>query len=763
MKHFFLASVGTSLISNYNKKVEERGEENGIINLSILDENYGGESDSFPGHDDALKNSGKHGYYCEFWEKIIDHIKKELEDRKDIAMCCAEMSSLLSRDENFELNPDDRVLLVGTNTPEGHLCARAIRECIKMRWETIGESAWKDDIVRIKLDVEGLGNAFDEGFGALGLPSFISYVQEQISVQLKENYEVVLLPTGGYKALIPYMVIAGILENVPNRYTYENSQMVLDLPPLPLHVDVPAWLQLETVLDVLEGKNDYQDNHVFTSFNDRVQGLMVPNKAGALSRTGLDRILADRASEVAGEPELVLRTRHSPLLAFLDDNELKKRFLKLAAIGHLIWKGERVPEMVDHGLRHHNDLFLLAEKVLLPIFYYREDFLAPHELYTLLAALFLHDCGHVVGKIDDRPRPLLPTEVRDHHHVLGYLRLRDWDKHGGTGEWIYKALNKESNEDFRDTWRDFLQAPATIGLYHRKKMLMTGPSFKYDFFKQKGRYLQSLNAHLDLETEKSLKVNGDLIGYDRAALLISLLRIIDGLDEQVSRTGGVQDVAFHLALLDTEIAELKHRTENWEQIIKGILTDKEQQWQEIETAIAQRLFDFIENEGKGGEQDAQIRELANSKRLSPGDFDKKIGTILSQIENPAIGPLIREYISQRIHTYFKEFQKHPYGEKVFIEKIIVKHLPPNNGEGQVEILVDLRMHKEEIVKRFIDEAGCRAEIEIGNDKFDMRCGSDREQYGVLMLGELKKEYLAEDRLVEKILNENGVIIQYGQE
>jgi hypothetical protein len=45
---------------------------------------------------------------------------------------------------------------------------------------------------------------------------------------------VVLNPTGGYKALVPYTVLVGMLKRVPCRYIFEQSEALLELPPLPV-------------------------------------------------------------------------------------------------------------------------------------------------------------------------------------------------------------------------------------------------------------------------------------------------------------------------------------------------------------------------------------------------------------------------------------------------------------------------------------------------------------------------------------------------
>lgn len=48
---------------------------------------------------------------------------------------------------------------------------------------------------------------------------------------------VVLNPTGGFKALVPYAVLVGMLKRVTCQYIFEQSTSVLTLPPLPVTID----------------------------------------------------------------------------------------------------------------------------------------------------------------------------------------------------------------------------------------------------------------------------------------------------------------------------------------------------------------------------------------------------------------------------------------------------------------------------------------------------------------------------------------------
>ncbi len=732
MGRYFIVSVGTSLISNQMES--NRGN---VIDLDNL------QCETLVDHARGITCLGS-SFYQQSWKKLVAWFNT-LTDVDSVAKASAEMSTMLppSAQGRKKLEEDDIIILVYTSTPEGQFCAEGIKLLIKDKWSQIGSNTWAEGIVTLHPPIPGLGSADDDAFSSVGLPHFIQAIQGLIENANKDRHQVILIPTGGYKALIPYMIIAGVLEKVPSWYVYEHSSSVLELPPLPLHVDIPSWLQMESVIEALEGKGVPLPEPFDKIYHKHLSGMMTI-EGGKLKRTGLDEVFKARARHM-GEPELVIRARNSPLLCFLDE-ELQSKFLRLAGIGHLIWKGDRVPEMIDHALRHHNDLFLLAERILLPIFYHRRDnpesFLEKHELFVLLCALFLHDCGHVIGKVNlssdkTRPRRLLPTEVRDHHHVLGYLRLMESENHGGSGEAILNALRDDTNggwgSDHQQIKNQYLQTIATIGLYHRKKMRIaeTCPIFAYPFFSEKNKpYQQSLWAwfhgqcrHPDdghqgnqfsaectgslTEVGNDLIVGKNKINFERAALLVALLRIIDGLDEQASRIGGQADIDFHLAQLVTEAKEEEVRAEDMKKGLSAIngmqiIIDG------INKLIKRRLFGYWRAELEKSnnpdvraviDNDVALKNTADlenklSKQgileLSSEDFEKALAE--QMVKTNALSPLFEEFIHCRLRAAFKIFQKAPYAEKAVIQGITVQNTI--NLENKITLTLGLECKPE---------------------------------------------------------------------
>jgi hypothetical protein len=64
--------------------------------------------------------------------------------------------------------------------------------------------------------------------------------------------QVILNPTGGFKALVPYTVLVGMLKRVPCRYIFEQSKELLTLPPMPVAVDRAPFERYRSLIERIE-------------------------------------------------------------------------------------------------------------------------------------------------------------------------------------------------------------------------------------------------------------------------------------------------------------------------------------------------------------------------------------------------------------------------------------------------------------------------------------------------------------------------------
>ena len=131
----------------------------------------------------------------------------------------AEIYSLI----RMGLTGRDRVLLLASDTDDGEACARAV--------ELYLDQYWPDAVVKLKR-ISGLQVDDPVTFRRQGVVEYCRCCLKAVSDFGADN--VVLNPTGGFKALGAYTVLVGMLKRVPCRYIFEQSETLLDLPPLPI-------------------------------------------------------------------------------------------------------------------------------------------------------------------------------------------------------------------------------------------------------------------------------------------------------------------------------------------------------------------------------------------------------------------------------------------------------------------------------------------------------------------------------------------------
>ena len=712
-KKCFIVSVGTSLITNFNKKEKDKNGKN--INSDEL---------GFSTSINSLRNEIKDK--CQIFEECQDltgnssfkdfnnNLNDFLKTSSDAIKKSAELHSLYGH-SNYKPKPEsDKIILLPTLTAEGMLCACVLKNHLIKKNGNMDVEIWV---------IKGLGKAEDPNFQQEGLPNLLNCLNEWIQTFKKESYQIILVPTGGYKAIIPYFVLVGILHKVPLLYVYEDSDLVLELPRIPLGLDAEKWMREKVYIDgIISGGSRLSD------IDEDFRPLFVKeNDKWKLSPLGV--ALEDAFRRVTGYTTLQMLTGKTHLLEYLND-DLRQKFQKLVEIGPLLWKGDRLPEMVDHSLKHHYDLFLLAEGFLLPIFKLKENsgngsFFEGHELFILLCALYLHDCGHVLGRVKHNNTyiRLFPTEIRDYHHILGYERLRNFNDPNYLSQEIYQELKWENDSSnykdvwkkYQDVWEKYLKAIATVGLFHRKRMPLEENSEPVKCFFWEEDKDGPWNKQNGASFKRSgLKVNGQDLGFERFALLVSLLRIIDSLDNQQTRIGSKMEKDFHLAQLECERKEEEERAEHLGKALSKF-NFEDLCINQMDAVIARETDAYAKREGKN-----------ENPASSGGTPETNLRDLIGQIREKEAKYLVEEYANAKIRAFFKGHQKEHFEQQSKIDKVLIEHKKEENGT----ILITLDFEFK------------------GNN-------SEKEK----KLKELEGEY---SQAVKGILEANGIKIQYGE-
>lgn len=691
-KCLFICTVGTSILT---KIKEQKGEIDIVSQIQLRDKNITDTNRELIKQLQSCKEI-ENIFNKDEIEKISDicslnQLKKDLdiEDIETLTDYSAELSTLKNYDPQI-FAPEDKtykVILIPTSTASSLCCAHLIREYLKL----------KNINCQINC-VKYLSFADSPEFADKGLPEFLNQVFQIAKTHIDSGYEVILNPTGGYKSLFPLMTIVGILLKCKVIYKYEESNRVIEIPPIPLSVNIYQWYREFPKIEIYIGKDFQQTvDKIPEDFRP-----LVENNRGILQTTILYQFFKKHISQLDRRfNPLHVKATHTSLLDYLE--QYREKIVSLSEIVHLIWKGDRVPEMVDHGLRHHTNLIMIAERLLLPILDIDRNFLSPEELFILLCAIYFHDCGHVIGSIErDGDRIILfPDEIRDFHHILGFERLRNYNRPTYFSSTIYEHLMKTWQINSPQMiWDSYLKAPAYIGLYHRRAMPLLRNQQSYD----KHTYLFGTAPYEPLENQTDLSICDRKISKNRILLLCALFRIIDSLDVQVARTGDELEIKFHEEQLTNEIDEEKTRAEKYIRLI-------EKQIKQVAD---------------------EIKELFNGRVPKSQQLRKKLKEIEQKYQLLYLAS--EEYIRANLRIHFKEKQKSHFEKHKLIEQVIIEF-------------------KDYINQKYLFNIDLKFKPGLPTTLIQTHRSNT--------LSELMDEYCSQNGAVKNILNNNAIEISYG--
>jgi len=149
----------------------------------------------------------------------------------------AEIHSLV----RIGIDGKDRVVLLTSDTPDGQACAYALELYLKTYFDGIAVNV---------VPIQGLQVYDAVRFRREGVVNFV-----RACLNAVHDYgaaHVVLNPTGGYKALVPYTVLVGMIKRVPCQYIFEQSTQLLTLPPLPITFDRGVFESYRHLIERIE-------------------------------------------------------------------------------------------------------------------------------------------------------------------------------------------------------------------------------------------------------------------------------------------------------------------------------------------------------------------------------------------------------------------------------------------------------------------------------------------------------------------------------
>lgn len=192
--------------------------------------------------------------------EYLRNLRGKLENEMTRRSLCAEINAL----DRLGIGGGDRVVLLATDTAHGKICAGMIREILTGYY---GLSEAKVEVRRI----EGLQVRDAKTLREKGLRNFVTTIVEYLeNEQFRYSYETIFNPTGGFKGIVPFLTVLGMLYGKRTVYVFEFANELINLPPLPFSFDLSLFNRVRPALALLEEKTAVSEQEYLSRVREYV-------------------------------------------------------------------------------------------------------------------------------------------------------------------------------------------------------------------------------------------------------------------------------------------------------------------------------------------------------------------------------------------------------------------------------------------------------------------------------------------------------------
>lgn len=179
------------------------------------------------------------------WNEDVSALRSEIESRlvpilasdEMFVRACAEIHSL----HRLGCSPPDEVILFTSDTAEGMACGTILKSTIQQIFGVENVSLTR---------VQGLQARDGERLKRQGIPNLINHLTPILQdPQRRYAGGVILNPTGGFKGVVPFMTVLGMLYGAKVVYIFEFSNQLVTLPPLPVTLDPEIFERARPALE----------------------------------------------------------------------------------------------------------------------------------------------------------------------------------------------------------------------------------------------------------------------------------------------------------------------------------------------------------------------------------------------------------------------------------------------------------------------------------------------------------------------------------
>jgi len=424
---------------------------------------------------------------------------------------------------NESANKDSIVLLYSepiATDKDSFFCACCLKKYLEEK------EPLKGKIARVEIKpVAGLQMVDARQFENRALPSLSKILKEQIEEGHKNNDNVVLNITGGYKVIPPYVVIIGnCFPDVDIIYLYEESASLIHLPPIPIDFDLPTYRDYRAIIKALQQPKVAKSESLYKVLPTNIKACFFKKNAER-KLNFFGSIMWDKYK---GEKiDLTPFGRGYLLLDKLQDSKLKDYLTGCINQWQHIWIGDKIPEMVEHQRGHTQRVLELAAELLYPILDdgKRKIFQSDEELASFISAIWLHDLGNSGERFKYNGREYVikgfPSLIRDFHNLVTDTIIKDdetrpLDKKALFPQKVEVKKGKPTARNGISTIEKIIKNTRTISKYHRLWTPLTP-----DKVNKEGKHCIKL---------------GEAIRDDKLRFLTALYRVLDACDTQLERT-----------------------------------------------------------------------------------------------------------------------------------------------------------------------------------------------------------------------------------
>lgn len=184
------------------------------------------------------------------WDDPTDYFETEIKNRiagfkdTEFRKISAEINSI----DRLNITSNDKIVLLSSDNAPGKACSNCLRNLIHSHYDIP-----YDNIIIER--IEGLQVYDSQLLKQVGLKNFISKSLKYIADKtLAYQYDIIINPTGGFKGVLPFLTILGMLYGKKTIYIFEFSDELIYLPPLPFTFDLRIFNRVRPALKFIDEK-----------------------------------------------------------------------------------------------------------------------------------------------------------------------------------------------------------------------------------------------------------------------------------------------------------------------------------------------------------------------------------------------------------------------------------------------------------------------------------------------------------------------------